>query len=379
MTIEKLSEIKRLYAEARKQSKNGKVKISDFRELSKNYAINEININEFFKDFLAKCQDEISNTQFEEQVCKVEQALLTMCLGEKNTHINNQQEFIARSSLEANDSDLPKEGEKLRGSLLEAEDYTLDEYMGSIKDMVNSARDKKNYVKMTEEEIERFMGNLNDYVNIACKKLIKLNKDYAHAKAMGESKDYKDDYYKNVIKNYQENIYEYQSAGEKLTQKIEELFIIENDFKQLKDRNAELDMELLATTQDLERFKVKSSKLEIKLNQAKKDNKNLSEEASLARGNNAELKEVIYKLKEELEKVKKQVINEKQESDSSPATLTIHTKETVEPTIEPKEDIITIENAKKLEDLQRCVDFLQSKLDVIYYLINRGIHLIMRD
>eukprot|EP00826_Nyctotherus_ovalis_P037266 TRINITY_DN3388_c0_g1_i10.p2 TRINITY_DN3388_c0_g1~~TRINITY_DN3388_c0_g1_i10.p2 ORF type:complete len:319 (+),score=127.01 TRINITY_DN3388_c0_g1_i10:478-1434(+) len=290
-----------------------KVKISDLRILCKGTSVNEININEFFKDFLARCQEEVTDAEFQEQVCKIEQTLLTMCLGEDNTY--EQKELVKLKTVKTEDtsSNLPKEGEHLRKSRLGPDDYTLDEYMMNIKDMVSAARSKKNILKMTEEEVEKFMKDLEDYVDIARKKLMRLNNRYARAKAMCEGKEYKDEYYKNVIKNYQENIYEYQAAREKLAHKVEELFVIENDFKKLKERNEDLDMELLSTTQDLERFRAQNARMEIEINQLKKDNKYLDEEASKARGGQAELKVVIYKLKEKLKAAKKAESAEGQE------------------------------------------------------------------
>ena len=367
-----MSEIKILYQKAKEQSNGQKVKIETLKELAKDTTVNEININEFFKDFLARCQEDVTDEEFEQQVCKLEQVLLTMCLGENNANIKEEKEFVATemsSKPDESTKELPKESERPKGYYLNPDDYTLDEYITIIRDMAQHASEEKHYTKMTIEEVGKFINDLKDYTDIAKKKAKKLSDDYIGLKTKIENENYQEKFFKDKIKQYQNSIAEFQNVKDNLAVEVEQMFQMEGDFKAIKDRNAELDIELLTATHELEELRLDNKKMQSELNFLKRENKRLDTEAMQGRSDRVEFTLEIEKLREQLAKLQPEAKSEESSKNDQPSasvivsgTSGVSTGSTKE---EPKEDFIMTELRKKMGDLQRRVDYLQSKLDVL--------------
>jgi hypothetical protein len=370
-TIDKLSELKRLFEDIK--GRENKVKLSELRKRIKDSSISEQEINDFFKDFILKGQKEITGEEFNQHASKVEQVLLEMCLGGEGTKMKEQNEFVANNSIESSDTSytLPKEGEKIEGQYLSADDYTLEEYIGTTKYILSSAMLNDKYQQMTMTELAKLIQDINGYIAIIKKKAERLSEELKESKNALENKEYQEEFLKTKIRNYQDRIDELQAAKEKLESDVQQLFSMEADFKRLRDRNADLDMQLLSSSEEIQKLTAQNTKMTRELQQLKKKNESLEKEAMEGRLDKAELSVEIENLREELQKVKEsvkevEVVKVKEEKKEVPEEI-VEQEKAVEPQVIVNEPIKETDQGlkKKMFELKTKVDGLQSKIDVV--------------
>jgi len=377
-TIDKLSELKRLFEETK--GRGNKVRLSELREKVKDTSISKQEINEFFKDFILKGQEEITGEEFNRHASKVEQMLLEMCLG-GGARMKEENEYVANNSIESIDTSysLPKEGERIEGQYLSTDDYTLEEYIGTTKDILTSAMINDRYQQMSMTELAKLIKDINGYIDIIKKKAERLTKKLKESENALENKEYQEEFLKTRIKNYQDKIDELQTAKDKLESDVQQLFFMEADFKKLKDRNADLDIQLLSTSDEIQKLKTENTKMTRELHQLRKKNEALEKEAMEGRLDKAELSVEIDNLREELQKVKEEKsakevvkVEETEEKKEEVPASTAEPEKPIESQIlnESIKEIIKVTDQglkRKVFELKTEVDNLRSKIDVFSF------------
>ena len=96
--MDKLPDIKILFENAKKETKDGKVKIARLHSMLDGSNLTDYDFNEFFKDFINRRCEEVSAIDFDKHLGKIEKALLELCLG-KGEEIKDQSEYVASNSL----------------------------------------------------------------------------------------------------------------------------------------------------------------------------------------------------------------------------------------------------------------------------------------
>ena len=263
LTTDKLSEIKKIFEEVCLKKGTDIVNLDDLRASARASSISENDMNIFFKDLITKGGNSISKTDFDKLSNKIEKILLEMCLGDRRPSVREENEYVGNSIMNQSEStfSLPKEGEKLEGQCFSPDDYSIDEYIASIKDMLSHTLKNDNYLEMSLADIAKLVKDLNNYIGIVKKKAEKLNDELKEVKNTLENKEYQESFLQNKITNYQDTIDELQAAKDKLERDVEQLFAMEEDFKRLKDRNAELDIELLSSTAEIEKLTTENNKM----------------------------------------------------------------------------------------------------------------------
>ena len=410
LTIDKLSEIKIIFENAKERSKTGNVKLTDMQELAKNSSINLDDLNEFLKEFMSKGKTEISPEEFDNYSSKVEKILLEMCLGSQEAYSREQSEYIPSNVMEDNGmaDSLPKDGEKSSSHFLNSDDYNLDDYITTVKEMLSHVIDNDNYMDMSLVEIGRLVKDLNNYIAVIKKKSDQLSDELSDIKNKLDNKEYQETFLQNKIQNYQETLEECQNAKEKLERELEQSFNMEADFKRLKDRNAELDMEILNSTQEYQRLSSRSIKTDREFKRLKKRTDELEKETMEARSDKAELtveierlQDEVIKLKTEMEKkndiikkmsekgeepkdqneAKEEVNNEGTKEIEKPIETELNTEAATTPEVKTDQNNAEMKFAgddpqlkRKFFDLKKKYDSIQAKFDVSICLINLGYH-----
>ena len=82
---------------------------------------------------------------------------------------------------------MPKENEQ--GHYLGPEDYTIDDYLVTIKDMLAQSVSNNNYLDMSLPDIGKLLKDLVGYTNIVKKKADKLTEDMKDTKNKLDNKD----------------------------------------------------------------------------------------------------------------------------------------------------------------------------------------------
>lgn len=374
-TIDKLSELKRLFVQVKGRERTAK--LSEVREAAKNSGITEQETNEFFKDFLMKGKEEVTEEEFNRHASRVEQVLLEMCLGGQGAKVKEQTEYVANNAIDSADTSyaLPKDGEKIEGQYLSSEDYSLEEYVGTVRDIVGNAMVGDKYQQMDTTELSKLIQDINGYIVIIKKKAEKLSEELKEVKNALENKEYQEEFLQTKIRNYQDTIEELQAAKDKLERDVEQLFSIEADFKRLKNRNADLDMELLNSSQEIQSLTAQTAKMEREIQQLRRKNDALEKEAMEGRLNKAELSVEIDNLRAELEKakestkesIKEEVEAERVEAKQEEVPVSATEEAPGEPQIMKTEPVKEGDQGlkKKMFELKTKVDTLQSKIDVI--------------
>ena len=92
---------------------------------------------------------------------------------------------------------MPKEDEKLEGHYLGPEDYSLDDYITTIKEMLTHTLSNDNYLDMSLPEVGKLIKDLSGYVNIVKKKAAKVNDEFKDTKNKLENKEYQESFLQN--------------------------------------------------------------------------------------------------------------------------------------------------------------------------------------
>ena len=77
----------------------------------------------------------------------------------------------------------------LEGHYLGPEDYTIEDYITNVKEMIGQTLKDNAYASMPSAELEKFLKNIAGYINVIKKKAEKLNLDYAEKKSQFENKE----------------------------------------------------------------------------------------------------------------------------------------------------------------------------------------------
>jgi chromosome segregation ATPase len=207
--------------------------------------------------------------------------------------------------------------------------------------------------------------------------------------------EYQQTFLQNKIQNYQETLDESQTAREKLERDLEKQFSMEADFDKLKDRNAKLDIEILNSTQEIQKLQADNKRMERDLRRAKKRNEELEKEAMEARSDKAEITVELEKAQNDLvttqEKLAKKtkelitlleqtkgILGDNKESantETIPKEAQSSNIEQSENQVEAKSESIATKTGgneaelkKKLFELKKGSDSLQVKVDVRFNL-----------
>jgi len=392
LTIDKLPEIKTIFEKAAESRQGETVKISKIQELAKGSSmITEADICEFFKEFINRGIQDISPADFEVHVAKIERNLLEMCLGGKGDVIKDQPEYVGavlQDSIESPDklSQMPKEDEKIEGHYLGPDDYTLDDYITTIREMLTHTLTNDNYLDLTLPEIAKLIKDINSYVNVIKKKADKLNEELKTIKNTLENKEYQENFLQNKIKNYQETIDELQNAKEKLEHSVENMFKMEAEYAKLREKNEDLNMQLVTSLEETQKLSSLKEKMEREFKTIKRKNEELERDVMDARSDKNELLVELEETRKNLESVKEELIkkdagnksegkneqNPESKTESPAASVSgsviLKTSGEMSDTSKKEEKANEGDTKKKFFDLKKKYDSLQSKIDV--FLLN---------
>eukprot|EP01022_Parablepharisma_sp_SALTPOND_P033344 TRINITY_DN88531_c2_g1_i1.p1 TRINITY_DN88531_c2_g1~~TRINITY_DN88531_c2_g1_i1.p1 ORF type:complete len:840 (+),score=144.91 TRINITY_DN88531_c2_g1_i1:312-2831(+) len=397
LTIEKLADIKAVFQEVRRDKGNNVVLLEDLRKKGETAGIIEEEFNEVFKDFLIKRQDKISQSEFDTHLAKVEKNLLELCLD--HAKISEEPSYQVNSAVffdyvSPSQFQMPKEGEDNKGQTFGIEDYTLDEYLTTLKEMLEHALTADNYARMPPEELRKTLKDLSEYVKVAKKKGDTLEEYLKSIKNELENKEDQEGFLQNKIRNYQDTIDEIQAAKDNMEKEVERMFSIEQAYEKLKDRNAELDRHFVESSDEINTLKSHIGKLERELRQVKRNKDEVSRELMDAKSDKAELLTELDKLSKDYEDTKAQLkaeINRAKLGSEKPLSepkleseITMPVEEkastyTLQPAItnvkekaetEGKQEQTLINTYKKESfELKKRIDILQDKIDVTLLLL----------
>jgi len=91
---------------------------------------------------------------------------------------------------------MPKEGDNTDGHFLGTEDYSIDDYIMYMKDMLSYSLKDNKYSTMPAQEIEKFLKNIAGYLNVIKKKAENLNVDLNEKKNNLENKEIQENFLK---------------------------------------------------------------------------------------------------------------------------------------------------------------------------------------
>ncbi len=92
---------------------------------------------------------------------------------------------------------IPKEGEQATGHFLNAEDYTMDDYISTVKDMLGQALEKGSYLDMSLTDLGKLLKDLSGYVDMVKKKAEKQKEEMKDTKNKLENKEYQESFLQN--------------------------------------------------------------------------------------------------------------------------------------------------------------------------------------
>lgn len=391
LTIDKLSAIKMAFAAVQEQTNGKAIKIEEVQKKAEESGVSAGDLNEFLKEFIGKGKSAITAEEFESHAGKVEQLLLEMCLGGKSNYAKDQSEYVPKNVMDDSEiiDALPKEGEKADNYGMSADDYSLEDYIGIMKEILTNALGNNKYQEMSQAELGKLVKDLNNYINIVKRKHDTMVEEFKDCRNKLENKEYQETFLQNKIQNYQETLDECQAAKEKLERELEKQFAMEGDFEKLKDRNAELDIEILNSTQEVQKLQTDNKRMERELRRVKRRTEELEREAMESRSDKAEIMVELERTQLELASAREELAKKSKE----PAA-TIEDQEGVmvagdgqevqkeeEANSEAKEKADAREEAKaevgiekasgneaelkrKLFEFKKKIDSLQAKVDV---------------
>jgi len=302
LTIEKVADMRITLGQLLLKNKSKTVNINEYQKECENIGINNHEFIEYFKDFFKENKENLIKEEVEKHLAKLEKNLLEKCLGQAKIVENPSFQIDSKvfTSFSKSFSEMPIEGKDSKG--LGIEDYSLEDYLNSIKEILIYLLSDGNYEKIQKEEIFKIIKEMTEYINISIKKSQKNKETLKNIQNSLENKETQEAFLQSKIKNYQDALDELQKTVEKNEKDQKILFELEDNYEKMKERNAELDKFYVENSGKITELQSKCEKFENSLKSSNSIIENLNKEINSLKLEKNELLISLDNLQAELTK-----------------------------------------------------------------------------